>query len=179
MSCFMSTRLRRQLLPHLLMVAGILAAGGITALRAQNATGVEPTPAAASATLRIFRPNELIPYPWRMLARKPYVGPLNSISPETSRELQEWAQSYGGTAVLLRPAGDAHEAVVVSYTGPADSLSVTAASPPSTESPASSGASGCTGSCPVHVRGYTRRDGTYVRPHTRSAPGTRSGGRRP
>lgn len=28
----------------------------------------------------------------------------------------------------------------------------------------------------VYVRGYTRRDGTYVRPHTRSAPG--SGGRR-
>jgi hypothetical protein len=22
----------------------------------------------------------------------------------------------------------------------------------------------------VHVRGYTRKDGTYVRPHTRSAP---------
>jgi hypothetical protein len=37
---------------------------------------------------------------------------------------------------------------------------------------------GCSGSCPVHVRGYTRKDGTYVRPHTRSAPGTRSGGRR-
>lgn len=28
----------------------------------------------------------------------------------------------------------------------------------------------------VYVRGYTRRDGTYVRPHTRSAPGSRSGG---
>lgn len=28
----------------------------------------------------------------------------------------------------------------------------------------------------VHVRGYTRRDGTYVRPHTRSAPGGGGGG---
>lgn len=27
-----------------------------------------------------------------------------------------------------------------------------------------------TGSGPVHVRGYFRRDGTYVRPHTRSRP---------
>jgi uncharacterized membrane protein YgcG len=35
---------------------------------------------------------------------------------------------------------------------------------------------GCSGSCSVHVRGYTRKDGTYVRPHTRSAP--RRGGRR-
>ena len=31
---------------------------------------------------------------------------------------------------------------------------------------------------PVSVRGYTRKDGTYVRPHTRSAPGTRSSGRK-
>ena len=32
----------------------------------------------------------------------------------------------------------------------------------------------------VHVRGYYRRDGTYVRPHTRSRPGSgpRSGGSR-
>lgn len=29
----------------------------------------------------------------------------------------------------------------------------------------------------VRVRGYTRRDGTYVRPHTRSAPGRGAGGR--
>jgi hypothetical protein len=29
---------------------------------------------------------------------------------------------------------------------------------------------------PVHVRGYYRKDGTYVRPHTRSAPGTKSRG---
>jgi hypothetical protein len=38
------------------------------------------------------------------------------------------------------------------------------------------------GSGTVYVRGYTRRDGTYVQPHTRSAPGTgggrRGGGRR-
>ncbi len=26
---------------------------------------------------------------------------------------------------------------------------------------------------PVHVRGYYRKDGTYVKPHTRSAPGTK------
>jgi hypothetical protein len=39
-----------------------------------------------------------------------------------------------------------------------------------------SSSSGCSGSCSVHVRGYTRRDGTYVRPHRRSAP--RGGGRR-
>jgi hypothetical protein len=38
---------------------------------------------------------------------------------------------------------------------------------------------GCVGSCPVNVRGYRRKDGTYVKPHRRSAPGTKSsGGRR-
>lgn len=31
----------------------------------------------------------------------------------------------------------------------------------------------------VHVRGYTRKDGTYVPPHTRSAPGTKGGSRHP
>jgi hypothetical protein len=28
---------------------------------------------------------------------------------------------------------------------------------------------------PVHVNAYTKKDGTYVREHTRSAPGTKSG----
>lgn len=44
-----------------------------------------------------------------------------------------------------------------------------------------SGYSGTTGGGSVYVRGYTRRDGTYVRSHTRSAPrsgGSRGGGRR-
>lgn len=31
---------------------------------------------------------------------------------------------------------------------------------------------------PVQVRGYTRKDGTYVAPHTRSLPGTKGGTRR-
>lgn len=45
--------------------------------------------------------------------------------------------------------------------------------------PSASGSSGgCTGDCSVNVRGYRRKDGTYVRPHTRSRPGTRSSGRR-
>jgi hypothetical protein len=45
---------------------------------------------------------------------------------------------------------------------------------------ASGSSGGCVGSCPVHVRGYRRTDGTYVKPHTRSRPGTKSssGGRR-
>jgi hypothetical protein len=33
------------------------------------------------------------------------------------------------------------------------------------------GRSGSNG--PVHVRGYTRKDGTYVKPHTRSRPNTK------
>jgi micrococcal nuclease len=42
--------------------------------------------------------------------------------------------------------------------------------------PSPAGKSGNNG--PVQVRGYTRKDGTVVAPHTRSTPGTRSGARR-
>ncbi len=38
----------------------------------------------------------------------------------------------------------------------------------------SSASSGSTAGKDVHVKGYTRKDGTYVPPHTRSAPGTKS-----
>ena len=41
---------------------------------------------------------------------------------------------------------------------------------------ATSSGSNTTPGTDVHVRGYYRKDGTYVRPHTRSAPGTKSGG---
>jgi hypothetical protein len=46
--------------------------------------------------------------------------------------------------------------------------------------PSSSATPCVTGYCgPVNVQGYYRKDGTYVRGHTRSAPGTsRSGGKR-
>jgi hypothetical protein len=53
---------------------------------------------------------------------------------------------------------------------PADSAEARRGSGGSSASPGTGG--------PVHVRGYHRRDGTYVRPHTRSRPGSRSGGRR-
>jgi hypothetical protein len=53
---------------------------------------------------------------------------------------------------------------------PTDSVDVERGSGGSSASPGTGG--------PVHVRGYYRRDGTYVRPHTRSRPGARSGGRR-
>lgn len=38
-----------------------------------------------------------------------------------------------------------------------------------------SSSSSSTAGTDVHVKGYYRKDGTYVRPHTRSAPGTKSG----
>lgn len=39
--------------------------------------------------------------------------------------------------------------------------------------PAAASTPSSSGSGSVHVRGYYRRDGTYVRPHTRSRPGRR------
>jgi hypothetical protein len=45
-----------------------------------------------------------------------------------------------------------------------------------TASVSSSGPSSSDGT--VYVKGYTRKDGTYVRPHTRSAPGSGGGRRR-
>jgi len=56
-------------------------------------------------------------------------------------------------------------------------LGNTVASPsPARTPPAAPPATGGSGGS-VNVRGYTRKDGTYVRPHTRRAP--RSSGRRP
>jgi hypothetical protein len=54
------------------------------------------------------------------------------------------------------------------YTGSTDRNSYTSSSSSSSNSSSSSS------SKTVHVKGYTRKDGTYVRPHTRSAPKKRS-----
>ena len=45
-----------------------------------------------------------------------------------------------------------------------------------TNTSSGSSSSGSTPGTDVHVRGYYRKDGTYVRPHTRTAPGTKSSG---
>ena len=141
------TRTRRGKLSRLLSVAAILSAAGTVDLRAQAGV-VEPSPAAVPVPLRIYRPTELVPYGWRMLARTPYDGSVDSIPPKVASELQDWARAQGGTAVLLRSIGDAYEAVVVGY--PGSTSDQTPASEPSStgsSSTSSGSSSGCSGSC--------------------------------
>jgi hypothetical protein len=79
-------------------------------------------------------------------------------------------QSALAAQVVAKAAADAAAAVASAPPAPES----VAAAPPTTTSPIgsalSSGAttSGSGGS--VHVKGYTRKDGTYVRPHTRKSP---------
>jgi len=62
----------------------------------------------------------------------------------------------------LHEDGRAHRAIDVETVAVDEQLRPTLA-PPSYSPPSSSGGT-------VHVRGYSRKDGTYVRPHTRSKP---------
>lgn len=80
------------------------------------------------------------------------------------------AARRGATWIVLDPRGGQRR--VVAYHVPLGVRIRHAAResrprPAVTSTPSSSGGS-------VHVRGYRRRDGTYVRPHTRSRPGSGS-----
>jgi hypothetical protein len=74
---------------------------------------------------------------------------------------------------LGRPFSDEALANIRSEFGSANGgQTVTTNTPSSTTNypSSSSGTSSSTPGTEVHVRGYTRKDGTYVQPHTRSAP---------
>jgi hypothetical protein len=76
------------------------------------------------------------------------------------------AAQLGATWITVNPAGGRRR--VLAYHVPA-SVRIQRMVRVSEPRPAASGAPASTsGSGPVHVRGYRRRDGTYVRPHTRS-----------
>lgn len=56
------------------------------------------------------------------------------------------------------------------YVAPTTVANKSASTSPSVSMPRSSSSSHTPGSGTVNVKGYYRKDGTYVRPHTRSAP---------
>lgn len=61
-------------------------------------------------------------------------------------------------------------AVNPNYTGTTTASSSSSSASRSSTSSSSSSSSYSSSPKTVHVKGYTRKDGTYVRPHTRSAP---------
>jgi hypothetical protein len=69
---------------------------------------------------------------------------------------------------LARAAGDSRYDVAAYLNG---------ITTPSPSNSSDYGSSRSTPGTDVRVRGHYRKDGTYVRPHTRSAPGSKSGGR--
>jgi hypothetical protein len=77
------------------------------------------------------------------------------------------AARLGATWIALDLRGGQRR--VVAYHVPA-SVRIRHAARESGSRPAATSAPASTGSGTVHVRGYYRRDGTYVRPHTRSRP---------
>jgi hypothetical protein len=98
------------------------------------------------------------------------------------RELRERAASWGATAVLVRPGLQrGTEYLLIRDATRADAwadqraaLDAGASSTSGAGHGTAGGSSGgCVSNCTVNVRGYTRKDGTYVRPHTRSAPRSR------
>ncbi len=88
-------------------------------------------------------------------------GPLDAVY--VIRETDHLSEGYLSARAMetLRRI----EAAAAAHVGEVRVVGSTSPNPPSTSdsSPPSGG--------PVHVRGYTRKDGTYVAPHTRSAPG--------
>lgn len=133
-------------------------------------------------SIKLFQPSQEIPFAWRMLSSRalaPKIRP-EAIPADSLLLFREWARQAGARALLIRPAKNGFEVVAVGAdpSRAVDGRAVGAAPGGDSSGSASSPSGGCSGSCPVHVGGYTRRDGTYVRPHTRSAPGSRSGGRR-
>jgi tetratricopeptide (TPR) repeat protein len=101
------------------------------------------------------------------------------------RRFKEAIQDYS-ESIRLAPTPAAYQNRAIAYLGMGQAEEALAdlehaktagATPASTDSiPASTDSASATGSSvpgtggPVHVRGYTRKDGTYVAPHTRSAP---------
>lgn len=75
------------------------------------------------------------------------------------------AARLGATWMMLDPGSGRRR--VVAYHVPA-SVRIRRAMRDSGSRPAATSTPTSSGSGPVHVRGYYRRDGTYVRPHTRS-----------
>jgi hypothetical protein len=116
--------------------------------------------------------------------------PFESISIATITRTRGHATTDDLAPVYQRAAELGADAVVVQYdarkrphylavhfTSTLRETRTAARADPASSVSGSGGASGCTSGCTVHVRGYTRKDGTYVRPHTRSAPHSGGGGR--
>ncbi len=99
-----------------------------------------------------------------------YTCPSSSPAAKYAPNECSWVKTYthkDGTVVSGHTRCKYNLPPISSYSTP--DYSVPSYSIPS--SPSSSSAPCVTGYCgPVHVRGYYRKDGTYVRPHTRSRP---------
>lgn len=81
--------------------------------------------------------------------------------------------SAGATSAPLQPPGAAPSAP-----DPGQAAVASPSTQPSEATPSPSTFSTTTSDGKVHVQGYTRKDGTYVPSHTRSAPGSGTGRRR-
>ena len=121
--------------------------------------------------VRFYNSAERVPYVYTNVAvitpRRRWV----ETDPKSLERYLKVAADHGATGLILDGSG--HRPVLLAVAIDTTRLRTTSAVGTGAPPARASAPAGCQGSCPVHVRGYTRKDGTYVRPHTRSAPRSR------
>jgi hypothetical protein len=70
-------------------------------------------PLTPVADIVVYQPSETVPFSFVMLGRMPIPGNPARLPAERLQELRTWSRGLGGAAVLLRPSGDAFEAVAI------------------------------------------------------------------
>lgn len=142
-------------------------------------TPVRPTAAAYPSTrpdeVRFYGSEAIIPFEYAVIATIEPRRTLKELDDSELRPFRALAAKRGANGLAIDRTLDGvlrFLAVRVSETPRQIAHTpVSAAQDSGNAATGSTSRGGCVGSCDVHVRGYTRRDGTYVRPHTRSRPG--------
>jgi hypothetical protein len=179
-----STEPGETMLPRRTHAIAVLALLGLTLGACAHSPVVTPAgpasvayPATEPDQVRFYGSETVIPFEYVSVAT---ITPRKTLRDLDDAELQPFrvlAAKRGANGLALDRAPDGRARfIAVRLTATPRTRERTSAmgdTASKTRSGTSSSAApgGCVGSCDVQVRGYTRRDGTYVRPHTRSRPG--------
>ena len=162
------------------LLLSLLASACATAPQQPAAFGPAPVDLSAGETYAATEPDRILLFS-AADAPKAYtaIAKVRVASGDAARtslyNFRFYAAKRGATGIAMIPTAEGGIEYVAFFHQPAPGTLVDA-TPENVSAPKSTRASsgGCVGSCTVNVRGYTRKDGTYVRPHTRNRPGTKS-----
>jgi hypothetical protein len=143
--------------------APIYAGGSLPGSSYRDSRGV-PAPTCLEVSAHIKNNGEFVPASYRCLTVEPMAGVPAGV-----------CQSVIGYSLKDGTYLPAHQRCELSSFRSYLAASGQSAYGSTSASAGGSGNASCvTSVCgPVSVRGYTRKDGTYVRPHTRSSPGSK------